>query len=159
MAADAPTPPQLRWKLRRVEDHIEARYADEAARLSIHSPSGIGQAIVERVGSAWPAKLTLQLHLKGLEALRITAGDTVLGAAVSVRDGRMTQRSWLGMSEQQELAKDDSCRVEVHAQDAQGRPANQLPLEGGLFEVEVPEAVFRENPTSITLEWIDFYRQ
>jgi hypothetical protein len=159
MAADEPTPPPLRWKLRRAEDRIEARYAEEAARLSIQSPSGIGQAVFERTGSAWPAKVVLQLHLRGLESLRITAGDSVLGAAVGVTEGRMTQRSWRGASEEQELADDDPWRVKVRAVDAQGRPATKLPLEDGLLEVELPQAVLRENPGAITLEWIDFYRQ
>ncbi len=158
-AADDSTPSSLRWKLRRAEDRIEARYADEAARLSIQSPSGIGEAVFERTGATWPAKVVLQLHLRGLESLRITTGDTVLGAAVGLTEGRMTQRSWRGASEERELADNDPWRVKVRAVDAQGRPATKVPLEDGLLEVEFPEAMLRENPRSITLEWIDFYRQ
>jgi hypothetical protein len=40
-----------------------------------------------------------------------------------------------------------------------GKPAKELPLKGGYFEVALPRAFFEGNPKSITLNWIDFYRQ
>ena len=40
-----------------------------------------------------------------------------------------------------------------------GRPAQELPLKDGYFEMTLPRAFFEGNPKSITLNWIDFYRQ
>lgn len=39
-----------------------------------------------------------------------------------------------------------------------GRPAQELPLKDGYFEMTLPKAFFEANPKSITLNWIDFYR-
>ena len=40
-----------------------------------------------------------------------------------------------------------------------GRPATAIPLKVGSFEMTLPRALFEGNPKSITLNWIDFYRQ
>jgi hypothetical protein len=39
-----------------------------------------------------------------------------------------------------------------------GKPAKELPLKDGHFEVTLPRAFFEGNLNSITLNWIDFYR-
>ena len=39
-----------------------------------------------------------------------------------------------------------------------GKPAKELPPKDGYFEVALPKAFFEGNPQSITLNWIDFYR-
>ena len=157
-SADIPASPRLRWTLRREEDRIVMQGDASATRLSIHSPSGIGRATIERIGSDWPAQVLLRLQLKGLELLRLTAGETVVGASIGFSEGRLTQRGWRGESDEQELPKDDPLRLHVHPLDAHNRPAVQLPLEEGVFEVEVPQAMLRGNPVSFTVEWIDFYR-
>jgi hypothetical protein len=36
--------------------------------------------------------------------------------------------------------------------------ANEIPLKDGYFEVRLPCAFFEANPKSITLNWIDFFR-
>jgi hypothetical protein len=38
-----------------------------------------------------------------------------------------------------------------------GRPARELPLKGGYFEVALPKALFEGNPKSITRNRIDSY--
>jgi hypothetical protein len=38
------------------------------------------------------------------------------------------------------------------------KPAKELPLKDGYFEMTLPRALFESNPKSIRLNWIDFYR-
>jgi hypothetical protein len=39
-----------------------------------------------------------------------------------------------------------------------GKPAKELPLKDGYFEIALPKAFFDGNPKTVTLNWIDFYR-
>ena len=39
-----------------------------------------------------------------------------------------------------------------------GKPAKDIPLKDGYFEMQLSKAFFEDNPKSITLHWIDFYR-
>jgi hypothetical protein len=39
-----------------------------------------------------------------------------------------------------------------------GKPEREIPLKDGYFEITLPKAFFENNPKSITVEWIDFYR-
>lgn len=39
-----------------------------------------------------------------------------------------------------------------------GEPVKTIPLEDGFFEMQLPKVLFEDNPKSITLNWIDFYR-
>ena len=39
-----------------------------------------------------------------------------------------------------------------------GKPAKGIPLKGGFFEMQLPRGFFEDNPKSITVNWIDFYR-
>jgi hypothetical protein len=38
-----------------------------------------------------------------------------------------------------------------------GKPARELPLKDGYFEVTLPRALFEGSPKTITVRWIDFY--
>lgn len=38
------------------------------------------------------------------------------------------------------------------------KPAKEIPLKNCYFEMELPRAFFENNPKSITVNWIDFYR-
>ena len=48
--------------------------------------------------------------------------------------------------------------VDVRILTGEGKPAKEIPLKDGYFEVALPRAFFEGNPKSITLNWIDFYR-
>jgi hypothetical protein len=43
--------------------------------------------------------------------------------------------------------------------DAEGKPSDELPEEGGYFQMELPSALLASEPKSLSIEWIDFYRQ
>jgi hypothetical protein len=48
--------------------------------------------------------------------------------------------------------------MEIAALDAAGKPVDGLPPEGGCFEAVLPAALLDGNPRTLTLAWIDFYR-
>jgi hypothetical protein len=49
--------------------------------------------------------------------------------------------------------------MDIHIVGGDGRPAQELPLKDGYFEMTLPRLFFEGSPKSITLNWIDFYRQ
>ena len=98
------------------------------------------------------------LHLAGLENLKVSNGTVAVGAAVAVRDQKVEVRQWKAGKDETPLAADDPLRLAIRAIDKGGKPAAGIPLDGGHFEVTLPAAFFKDNPKSITLEWIDFYR-
>jgi hypothetical protein len=48
--------------------------------------------------------------------------------------------------------------TEIRILNAQDRPARKIPVNGGVFEVTLPRALFASNAPTMTLEWIDFFR-
>jgi len=131
--------------------------------FSVRSPRGIGQAVVERTADAWPKNTVVRLHLAGLESFRISNGKTtlnvaVLSSAVSSNTDRQRIRVWRDADENTPLNSKDRLWIEVRILDEAGKPTERFPLKGGCFELRLPEAFFADNPKSITLNWIDFYR-
>ena len=47
---------------------------------------------------------------------------------------------------------------DLHPQSNIEKMSAGIPLDGGYFEVTFPAAFFKDNPKSLTAEWIDFYR-
>ena len=54
---------------KRDNDKIEATVKNDKAVISVCSPFGISQAVIERSDETWPDTVILRLHLKGLERL------------------------------------------------------------------------------------------
>ena len=48
--------------------------------------------------------------------------------------------------------------MDIRILTSKDKPAKVLPLKNGYFEMTLPKAFFEGNPKSITLNWIDFYR-
>ena len=49
--------------------------------------------------------------------------------------------------------------TEVKVLGADGKPSLDYPLKDGYFEITLPAAMLGEQPKTITLAWIDFYRR
>jgi hypothetical protein len=49
--------------------------------------------------------------------------------------------------------------MDIRMLGSDGKPARKFPLEEGYFEMALPKAFLDANPKSITLTWIDSYRQ
>ena len=154
---DKPTPFKITMK--REDDRVEAKVEKDEAIFSVHSPFGISHVVIERVDKKWPATVLLRLHLKGLENFKATNGKLRLDAAVSMEEGKTKVRLWKDGKEDAPLDENSPFWITFRIVGGDGKPARELPLEDGYFEVALPRAFFEGNPKAITLNWIDFYRK
>jgi hypothetical protein len=148
--------PPFKITTKRDDDKVEVKAKEEKARFSVNSPFGISQAIIERSGNNWPTTMMLRLHLKGLEKFKVTNGKNTLEGAVSSQDGKV--RLWEDGREDSPLSSKHPYWMEIRMVGKDGKPAKTIPLKHGYFEMQLPEALLEENPKSITVSWIDFYR-
>jgi hypothetical protein len=157
---DVPKDPPARFKIttKRKDDSVEVKAEKEKIVFGVKSRFGIGQAIIEREEDDWPKVMVLRLHLKGLENLRASSGKVTLAAAVSLPDGKPKVRLWQDGKEGAPLDEKSPFWMNIRILTGEGKPAKKLPLKDGYFELALPRAFFEGNPKSITLKWIDFYR-
>lgn len=157
---DAPTdrPPRFEIKTKRKDDRVEVKAEKDKAVFAVKSPFGISQAIIGRREAAWPKAVVLRLHLKGLESFRASNGKVTVDAAVSSQDGKTKVRSWKDGKEDAPLDEKSPYWTSIRTVGGDGKPAKELPLKDGYFEIALPRALFEGNPKSITVNWIDFYR-
>ncbi len=149
------TPP-FKITTKRDNDRVEAKSEREKATFSVHSPFGISNAVIERTGEMWPDAVVLRLHLKGLENFRVTNEKVKLEASVSSQDSNV--RLWQDGEEDTPLDAKSPYWLKIHVVGSDCKPAKTIPLKDGYFELQLPKAFFEGNPKSITLTWIDFYR-
>jgi hypothetical protein len=126
--------------------------------FAVKSPFGISQAVIERQEDTWPKAVVLRLHLKGLSSFRAANGKIRVDTAVSIDDGKQQVRLWKDGKEDAPLDEKSPLWMDVRIVGGDGKPAKELPLKDGYFEVALPKALLEGNPKSITLTWIDFYR-
>ncbi|GAB5517597.1 hypothetical protein [Rhodopirellula baltica] len=145
--------PAFRITTKHDRDKVKIAAEEDRVVIEVQSPKGISQAVVERSDDQWPASVMLRLHLKGLERLQVINGKRMLEASVSSQDG------------QRRISKDDSpldakhpSWMDIRMLDKDGEPVRRIPLNEGYFEMQLPKALLDDNPKSITLKWIDFYR-
>jgi hypothetical protein len=151
-------PQGVKITTKRKDDVVEVRVEKDRAVFSVKSPFGISQAVVERKGEKWPDAVVLRLHLKGLENFRASNGKVTLAAVVSVQEGKPKVRLWKDGKEDALLDEKSPFWTSIRIMGSDGKPARELPLKGGSFEMALPRAFFEGNPKAITLNWIDFYR-
>ena len=158
VAAADDKPPQFKITTKRENDQVDVQLEQAKAVLSIRSPFGISQALVERVGEQWPELVVLRLHLTGLEKFQVVAGKTSLSASVSSVNATPRVRVWQADHEDTPLDSDHPLWLNLRQLDSAGKPTREIPLRDGCFEIALPKALFKDNPKSFTLNWIDFYR-
>ncbi len=151
-------PPELKITTKRKDDSVEVRADRDKAVFAVTSPFGIGQAVVERRGATWPGSVAVRLYLKGLSNFRASNGKATLNAAASIQEGKTQVRLWKDGKEDAPLDEKSPLRADIRIVGGDGKPARELPLKGGYFEIVLPRAFFEGNPKSVTLAWIDFYR-
>src|SRR5262245_35512331 len=157
-ADDGAAPGKFEVTTKRKDDTVEVQAEKDKTLFIIKSPFGISQAVIEREGEKWPDAVALRLHLKGLESFRASNGKVMLDAAVSIHEGKVQVRLWKDGKEDAPLDEKSPLWTDIRIVGGDGKPAKELPLKDGYFEVAVPKAFFEGNPMSITLNWIDFYR-
>lgn len=157
---DEPTPTQVVATAAKVE-------------FSIRSVSGIGKAVIRRKTESWPTTVLLRLHLNGLENFRVSNGQVTIGAAVS-NASPTEYRVWNEADEATSVTSKDPLWIKItqpiERPEAQLVPKNAEPPEAkdaeaasvnnvkSFFQIELPLALFKNNPSSLQIEWIDFYR-
>jgi hypothetical protein len=154
--ASAVEEPPFKITTKRDNDKVEVTVEKDKAVISVRSPFGISQAVIERTGEKWPDKVILRLHLKGLENLKVTNGKVTLEAEVSSQNGKL--RQWKDGKENSPLDAESPYWMQIRLVGKDGKPVKAIPLNDGYFEIKLPKAVFEGNPPSITVNWIDFYR-
>jgi hypothetical protein len=150
--------PRFKIITKRDNDKVEIKVDKDQTVFSVHSPSGISQAIIERNDEKWPDAVMLRLHLQGLENLRAANGDVTLDAAVSSHDDDHRIRLSKDGKEGSPLDPTSPYWMEIRMIGGDGKPAKAIPLKDGYFEMTLPRTFFKENPKSITVNWVDFYR-
>jgi hypothetical protein len=156
-AAVDDTPP-FEITTKRDNDRVEVKVEKNKATFSVHSPFGIGHAVIERAEENWPDAVVLRLRLTGLENFRVTNGKVKLEGSASIQEGKPLVRLWKDGKQDMPLDAKSPYWMEVRILGGEGKPAKVIPLKEGYFEVALPKALFDGNPKSITVNWIDFYR-
>ena len=147
---------QFKITTKRDKDKVEVTVKNDKAVISVRSPFGISQAVIERADGNWSDIVMLRLHLKGLEHIKVSNGKVTLEAAVSSQDGNV--RIWKDGKENSPLDAKSPYWTEIRMFNDDGKSVKTIPLHDGYFENQLPTALFEDNPKSITVDWIDFYR-
>lgn len=148
--------PHFKIVTKRDNDKAEVRVKKDKTVISVHSPFGISQTVIERTDENWSDIVMFRLHLKGLENIKVSNGKVTLEAAVSSQDGKV--RLWKDGMEDSLLDAKSPYWTEIRMVGDDGKPTTSIPLAGGYFEIQLPKALLEDNPKSITLNWIDYYR-
>ena len=148
--------PPFKINTKRDNDKVEVKVEQDKAVFSVQSPVGISQAIIQRTNDKWPDAMVFRLHLKGLEKLRVTNDMQQLEASVSSSSGKV--RLWKDGKENSPLDAKSPYWMKLRMVGRDGKRAQSIPLKNGYFEMQLPKAFFEGNPKSITVNWIDFYR-
>ena len=96
--------------------------------------------------------------MKDPENFRASNGNVTLDAAVSSSDDRQRVRLWKEGKEDSPLDSKSPHWMTIRMVGSDGKPAMDIPLKDGYFEMLLPKVFFEDNPKSITINWIDFYR-
>jgi len=139
-------------------DRVEVKAEKDKAIFSIRSPFGISNAVIERADEKWPDAIVLRLQLKGLENFKVTSEKMKLEGAASIQEGKLVIRAWKDGMEDERLDAKSPYWIDVRILGGDSQPAKGLPLKDGYFELRLPKALFESNPKSITVNWIDYYR-
>ena len=158
LAVAGEQPAKFKITTKKADDSVEVKADKDKAVFVVKSPSGISQAVIERDGEKWLDAVVLRLHLKGLESFRASNGKVTVDAAVSSQDGKLKVRIWKDGKEDAPLDEKSPFWMDIRMVGGDGKPAKELPVKDGYFEMALPKAFFEGNPKSITLNWIDFYR-
>ena len=157
MAIDKLTPP-FNITTKRPDDKVAFKTEGDKTVFTIRSPFGISNAVIQRTGEKWPTAIVLRLHLKGLESLRIQNDKWTLAAAVASHRETPRVRLWKDKNEENPIDIKSPYWMPIRMLGSDQKPTTDIPLNEGYFEMQLPVALFEDNPESITIHWIDFYR-
>jgi hypothetical protein len=143
-------------KTKRDNDQVVVKVEKEKAVFSVRSPFGISQAVIKRTDDQWPDAVVLRLYLKGLEYFRVTNDTVKIEASVSSQDGKV--RFWKDGNEDSPLDDTSPFWIQLRMVGGSGEPVKAVKRKDAYFEMQLPKALFEGNAKSMTIDWIDFYR-
>jgi hypothetical protein len=154
----AEPPSTFKITAKRDTDKVVVSSEKQKTFFDIHSSFGISHAVIERTAAEWPESMVLRLHLTGLESFQVKCGETTLHASVSSQGGEKPIRLWKNEAEDEPLDSTSPLWTEIRMIGSDGKPTQTIPVPDGYFEIELPKALREGNPKTMTLNWIDFYR-
>jgi len=119
---------------------------------------GISQANLERTRGTWPEQVVIRLYLRGLESLQITNEHTKLDLSIPSGQAGKGMRQWQNGDEKNLLDPTTENWLKVQLVDLPNPSDSASPSSAGYFEIQLPRKFLQSNPQSITLKWIDFFR-
>ncbi len=149
--------PEFNVTTKKAEDRVEFAVKNGTITASVRSSSGIGSATIHRTTGDWPDRMTLRLYLQGLEGLKVSNGKLELVAEVAGPD----KKRFLQVTKSSQPKNPPELQTadyEIRSFDKESKSTNDVTLKDGYFEVRLPKKLFADNPESITINWIDFYR-
>jgi len=158
LCVSASEPKPLRIVTQRADDRVETSFAEGLAVISIHSPTGISHASVQRSSDHWPKKIILRLYLRGLEGLHIASAQVDLDMSISSHNCEQSAQLSKDQHEPQPIDANSPYWTEIRIVGKDGQRATKIPLFEGFFELELPQILFATNPEAVFVRWIDFYR-
>ena len=139
----------------RTETRIRFLTVGDASIFDITSTTGIDKATIKRESDECPKSILVHLHLRGLESFKASGKGFAIEWSV-FSTGEHEARSWLVRGRRVADIKMDSLYfTEVRIVGGE----RKIPLKDGYIEVPLPSKLFKGNPETIILEWIDFYRR
>lgn len=144
--------PRVAGRGRSEGDRVEIAADGDRHHVIIHSPRGISEVTLERLTETWPAKVVVELRLKGLESLTVSASDWTVQAAVPAGPDRGGIRQWIPPDEQVMLTANDPLWLDLRT-----LPPPENEIVGG-FAWTIPWGLQQANPRQIRVNFIDFYR-
>ena len=158
MTATQAESPDFTITTKKKEDRVLVTVADGKTVFDVHCRSGIGAAEVTRKQEHWPTNIVIRLHLGGLESFAVTSGKIRLTTSVASHGGHAKRLHVDQDGDDREVDKTSPFWTEIKVVGADGKPKLDYPLKDGYFEIGLPAALLRDQPPTITLAWIDFYR-
>ena len=150
----------LKVSVKSEEDRIDIRSHDKTTVVWIKTGTGIGKATLHRNEMKWPERLLFRLRLRGLESFAVSNNEVKLAMSVlSHGDNMQLVHLWKGNQEGPRLSRENEFWTKIDVVDATGKGRTRIPLRDGFFEVALPKALLKDNPASLKLKWIDFYRR
>ena len=136
LVAGEPSP--IKVTTRRANDRVEVTLVDGRALVAVHSPRGIGGATLQRTGKAWPEKIAVRLHLRGLESFTVFNGKRKLAASVLSHSGHRRLLHVWEKGKEKKVAPASPYWTQIDIFDVQGRKLRTLlsePRSAGAHEL------------------------
>lgn len=123
--------------------------------FDIESASGLGNATIEFAKEFRAKRVSLRLHLRGLEELRFSyEGREILVSLSSTGQPELREAVRIGGVEQS-LTADDPRWMAVRVV---GAATPDLAGADKYFEVDAPADFFKSRARRFSVEWVDYFR-